>query len=153
MNWEPVCLWQEAARAIRRTGCPALLHCDAVQGFLKVPFTPKQLGVDLLSISGHKVHAPKGIGALYIRKGLKLPPLMLGGGQENGLRPGTEPTAQIAAFAAACQEGKASFAADTAHMAQLPGLCVQSLDGCSAGADGARSRGCSPHSAGLSARI
>lgn len=117
----------EATRAIRRTGCPALLHCDAVQGFLKVPFTPKQLGVDLLSISGHKVHAPKGIGALYIRKGLKLPPLMLGGGQENGLRPGTEPTAQIAAFAAACQEGKASFASDTAHMAQLRAYASKAL--------------------------
>ena len=92
---------REAAAAIRRTGCPALLHCDAVQGFLKIPFTPKELGVDLLSISGHKVHAPKGVGALYVRKGLKLPPLIRGGGQEGGLRSGTEATSQIAAFAAA----------------------------------------------------
>ncbi len=94
---------KEAAEAIRAAGSPALLHTDAVQAFLKVPFTPKDLGVDLLTISGHKVRAPKGIGALYIRKGLKLKPLLLGGGQENGLRPGTEPTAQIAALAAACQ--------------------------------------------------
>ena len=92
-----------AAEAIRAAGCPALLHTDAVQAFLKVPFTPKDLGVDLLTISGHKVRAPKGIGALYIRKGLKLKPLLLGGGQEGGLRPGTEPTAQIAALAAACR--------------------------------------------------
>lgn len=94
---------QEAAQAIRRTGCPALLHTDAVQAFLKVPFTPHGLGVDLLTISGHKVHAPKGIGGQYVRRGLTLPPLLLGGGQEGGLRSGTEPTAQIAAFAAACR--------------------------------------------------
>ena len=94
---------KEAAEAIRASGSPALLHTDAVQAFLKVPFTPRDLGVDLLTISGHKVRAPKGIGALYIRKGLKLKPLMLGGGQESGMRPGTEPTAQIAALASACQ--------------------------------------------------
>ena len=94
---------KEAAEAIRASGSPALLHTDAVQAFLKVPFTPRDLGVDLLTISGHKVRAPKGIGALYIRRDLKLSPLMLGGGQESGLRPGTEPTAQIAALAAACR--------------------------------------------------
>ncbi len=94
----------EAARAIRAARSPALLHCDAVQGFLKVPFTVRELGVDLLSLSGHKVGAPKGVGALYIKQGCKLKPLMLGGGQEGGLRPGTEATAQIAAFAAAVEE-------------------------------------------------
>ena len=61
----------EAAQAIRGSGCPALLHCDAVQGFLKVPFTPAELGVDLLTVSGHKIRAPKGIGVQYIRRGLK----------------------------------------------------------------------------------
>ena len=93
----------QAAQAIRASGSPALLHCDAVQGFLKIPFTPKELGVDLLTISGHKIRAPKGIGLQYIRKGLRLKPMLLGGGQEEGLRSGTEPTAQIAALAAACQ--------------------------------------------------
>ena len=92
----------QAARLVKERGCPALVHTDAVQAFLKVPFTPRALGVDLLTVSGHKVGAPKGIGALYLRRGLKLPPLLAGGGQERGLRPGTEPTAQIAAFAAAC---------------------------------------------------
>lgn len=94
---------REAAEAVRRSGCPALVHTDAVQGFLKIPFTPEGLGVDLLTLSGHKIGAPKGIGALYIRRGLKLRPLLFGGGQEGGLRPGTEPTAQIAALAAACR--------------------------------------------------
>ena len=93
----------EAAQLLRDAGSQALLHCDAVQAFLKVPFTPGALGVDVLTISGHKVRAPKGIGAQYIRSGLDLPPLMLGGGQERGLRPGTEPTAQAAALAAACE--------------------------------------------------
>ena len=94
-----------AAEAIRRTQCPALLHTDAVQGFLKVPFTPQGLGADLVTISGHKVRAPKGIGALYIKKERisKWKPLLPGGGQEGGLRSGTEPTAQIAALAAACR--------------------------------------------------
>ena len=92
-----------AADAIKASNSPALLHTDAVQGFLKVPFTLRDLGADLVTICAHKVRGPKGIGALYIRKDLipRIKPLLLGGGQEGGLRPGTEPTAQIAAFAAA----------------------------------------------------
>jgi cysteine desulfurase len=92
-----------AADAIKAANSPALLHTDAVQAFLKLPFTPKDLGADLVTICAHKVRGPKGIGALYIRKDLipRIKPLLLGGGQEGGLRPGTEPTAQIAAFAAA----------------------------------------------------
>ena len=82
----------EAAQSIRDAGSPALLHCDAV----------KKLGADLLTLSGHKIRAPKGIGVQYIRRGLNLKPLLTGGGQEGGLRPGTEPTAQAAALAAAC---------------------------------------------------
>ena len=81
----------ETARAIRAAGCPALLHCDAVQGFLKVPFTPKGLGVDLLTVSGHKIHAPKGIGALYIRKGLRLPPLIRGADRRRDCAPAPRP--------------------------------------------------------------
>lgn len=94
-----------AADAIRAAGAPALLHVDAVQGFLKVPFTPGELGADFITVCGHKVRAPKGIGGLYIRKDLipRVKPLLLGGGQERGLRPGTEATAQIAAFAAAVE--------------------------------------------------
>ena len=89
--------------ALRTAGSAALLHTDAVQAFMKIPFSPKSLGADLISVSGHKIHAPKGIGALYIRKGLRLKPLLVGGSQEDGRRAGTEATAQIAAFAAACE--------------------------------------------------
>lgn len=87
---------------LKSTGSQALLHTDAVQAFMKIPFSPKTLGADLISVSGHKIHAPKGIGALYIRRGLRLKPLIVGGSQEEGRRAGTEATAQIAAFAAAC---------------------------------------------------
>ncbi len=91
------------SRLLKEASSPALLHTDAVQAFMKLPFRPSSLGADLISISGHKVHAPKGIGALYIRKGLRLKPLIVGGSQEDGRRAGTEATAQIAAFAAACE--------------------------------------------------
>lgn len=85
--------------------CPnALFHTDAVQGFFKVPFRAATLGADMISVSGHKVHASKGVGALYLRAGLRLPPLLLGGGQEGSLRSGTEGLPQIAGLAAACRE-------------------------------------------------
>jgi len=109
----------EVAKLLKRKKSAALLHCDAVQGFLKVKFTPKELGVDFLAVSAHKVHAPKGIGAMYVRKGLKLPPMILGGGQEGGLRSGTEATAQMAAFAAAAKAGREELERDLAHLADL----------------------------------
>lgn len=109
----------EAATILKRAGSSALLHTDAVQAFCKVPFTPGSLGVDLLSVCGHKMGAPKGIGALYIRKGLTAAPLLLGGGQESSLRSGTEPMPQIASFAAACALRRTAFQDDTAHMAEV----------------------------------
>lgn len=93
------------SRMMKAQGSQALLHTDAVQAFLKLPFSAKTLGADLISISGHKIHAPKGIGALYVRKGVNLKPYILGGGQESGKRAGTEAMPQIAAFAAACEVG------------------------------------------------
>ena len=118
---------REAADLIRRSGSPALLHCDAVQGYLKVPFTVKELGADFVVVSGHKIHAPKGVGALYVRKGVKLSPMLRGGGQENGQRSGTEATAQLAAFAAAAQAGFARMGEDTAHMAELKAYAARTL--------------------------
>ena len=114
--------------------CPdAIFHTDAVQGFLKVPFQAKALGADLISISSHKVHGPKGVGALYIAPKLKsFPALMLGGGQENGYRSGTEATPAIMGFAAACEIGKATMQQDIAHeKALLSGLIeqIEKIDG------------------------
>ena len=101
--------------------CPnAIFHTDAVQGFLKVPFSAKTLGADLISISSHKVHGPKGAGALYISPKLKsFPPLLLGGGQESGYRSGTEGTPSIFSFAAACTAGSATFKEDITREKQL----------------------------------
>ena len=94
--------------------CPdALFHTDAVQGFLKIPFSAKTLGADLISVSSHKIHGPKGAGALYISPRLKsFPPLLTGGGQESGYRSGTEATPAIFGFAAACAVGAATFRQD-----------------------------------------
>ena len=100
----------DCVKAVNAFNPAILFHCDAVQGFLKTPKTLAKLGADLVTISGHKVGAPKGIGALYIKKGVRLPPLVTGGGQEEGLRSGTEATAQIAAFAAAVRAGAADSA-------------------------------------------
>lgn len=91
----------EIAGELKRRKSRALLHTDAVQAFCKIPFSVKSLGADLVAVSGHKVHAPKGVGALWVRKGVKLSPITYGGGQEKGLAPGTEPVPLIAAFGAA----------------------------------------------------
>ena len=97
----------EAVRAVKAFDKSILFHCDAVQGFLKVPFTMASLGCDTVAVSGHKIGGPKGVGALYVKQGVRLSPLLTGGGQEDGMRSGTEATAQIAGFAAACRAAMA----------------------------------------------
>jgi len=101
--------------------CPdAIFHTDAVQGFLKVPFQAKTLGADLISISSHKVHGPKGAGALYISPRLKsFPALLQGGGQENNYRSGTEGTPAIFGFAAACKTCLETFRQDISREKEL----------------------------------
>lgn len=110
-NNETGALYDIAAirREIDRSGCGALFHCDAVQGFLKTP-NQSELAkyCDTVSISAHKINALKGCGGLYIKKGTNLPVLIRGGGQERGLRSGTENTPAIAAFGAACSEWSSS---------------------------------------------
>ena len=107
------------AKALKKAKSIALLHTDAVQGFMKVPFSAKRLGADMITVSGHKIHAPKGIGALYIKTGVKIKPYIIGGAQESGLRAGTEAMPQIAAFGKACELAKASMNDATERMAQL----------------------------------
>ena len=94
----------QCVQAVKDYDRGILFHCDAVQGFLKLPAVLAGLGADLVTVSGHKLGAPKGVGALYVKKGVRLRPLLTGGGQEEGLRSGTEATAQIAGFAEACRQ-------------------------------------------------
>ena len=130
VNNETGCVFPvaETARLLREKKSPALLHCDAVQGFLKVSCDPAGWGVDMMSLSGHKLGAPKGIGGLYIGPRLREPrPLLPGGGQERGLRSGTEATAQIAGFAKAVALRLEDYDAKLAHMTALRDYCREKL--------------------------
>ena len=135
VNNETGCVFPvaETARLLKERRSRALLHTDAVQGFMKVPCDPKVLGVDMMSLSAHKIGGPKGIGALYVGPAVRnIRPLLHGGGQEEGTRSGTEATAQIAGFAKAAQLRGEGLEEKLAHMAQIKAYCREkllSLDG------------------------
>lgn len=95
---------QNIKTAVMRAGAPALIHVDAVQAFGKIHVKPSKIGADLISVSSHKIHGPKGAGALYIKKGVRIKPYVVGGGQENGVFSGTEAMPNIAGFGAAAAE-------------------------------------------------
>ena len=130
--------------------CPnAIFHTDAVQSFMKIPFSAKTLGADLITISSHKIHGPKGCGALYISPKLKsFPALLHGGGQEGNFRSGTEGTPAIFSFAAACEVGAAGLKADIAHEKALLNDLVDKISAL----DGIVINGCheAPHVLSLS---
>ncbi len=115
------------AKMLKAEGSKALLHTDAVQGFMKVPFSAKKLGADMISISGHKIHAPKGIGALYIKTGVKIKPLIRGGAQESGMRAGTEAMPQIAAFGKAAELAFSGMKVSCEKMASLRSLAMSTI--------------------------
>ncbi len=130
VNNETGCVFPvaEVAALLKERGSKALLHTDAVQAFLKVPFRADTLGADLISLSGHKLNAPKGVGALYIGPRCRaVRPLLAGGGQERGLRSGTEATAQIAGFAKAVELRLESYEAKLAHMEEIKQYALDRL--------------------------
>ena len=130
VNNETGCVFPigEIARLLRERGSKALLHTDAVQAFLKLPFRADTLGADLISVSGHKLNAPKGVGALYIGPRCRaVRPLLAGGGQEHGLRSGTEATAQIAGFAKAVELRCDHLEDKLRHMAEVKAYAVEKL--------------------------
>ena len=102
-------------------------HTDAVQAVGKIPIDVKKLGIDLLSISSHKLHGPKGIGALYIKNGTDIDPMILGGGQEFGLRSGTENVANIVGFGKACEIAKNNLNENISYMKKLRDILVEKV--------------------------
>lgn len=109
----------DISRLLRIKKSKAILHTDAVQGFCKLPIFAPKLGADLITLSSHKIHGPKGAGALYIKKGLRLPPLIMGGGQEREFRSGTEAMPALCAFGKAAGLGKATLSESIAHIRSL----------------------------------
>ena len=119
---------REISRICRESG--VALHTDAVQAVGKIPVDVDRLGVDMLSISSHKINGPKGVGALYIRDGMRIRPMILGGGQEAGMRSGTENVAGVVGFGKACQLARDSMEERSGHMTRLRDLLVEMvLDG------------------------
>ena len=115
---------QQAFAQIKREYPQVITHCDAVQGFMKLPVSPAKLNADLLTVSGHKVHACKGVGALYHKKGIRLIPLMKGGEQEGAMRPGTESVPLIAGFGAAVGDLRGTIAARAEYVSGLRSECI-----------------------------
>jgi len=107
----------DIARAAQHHG--AIVHTDAAQSIGKIPVDVQTLGVDLLSVAGHKLYAPKGVGALFVRRGTPLAPFVLGAGHERGIRPGTENVASIVGLGVACESACRDMAAWTARVHQL----------------------------------
>ena len=114
----------KALFALAKRNAPGVVtHCDAVQGFMKTIFSPAAIGADMVTVSSHKIHGPKGVGALYVSaevlKAKKLIPVTLGGGQESGMRSGTENTIGIAGFGAACARAQSTLRDDLRRMSAL----------------------------------
>ncbi len=121
---------EHIARVIRQRrseGAPVLFHVDAVQAWGKIPLSPGQIAVDLLSLSGHKVHGPKGVGVLFVRKGVRLAPSLWGGDQERQLRPGTENVAGIAGLGAAARLLDEDLGGVSAHLATLKSRLLEQV--------------------------
>lgn len=115
-------------KAVQRANSPALIHIDCVQAFGKIPVKPSKLGADLVSVTAHKIHGPKGVGALYVKKGVRILPRFFGGEQEKKLRPGTEAIPLIAGFGTAC-DMIGDYATLTQHMHEINAYARQKLSG------------------------
>ncbi len=102
-------------------------HTDAVQAVGKIPINVKELGIDLMSISSHKLYGPKGIGALFIKNGINIDPVILGGGQEQGLRSGTENVANIVGFGKACEIAKNNLQENISKMKKLRDTLIENV--------------------------
>ncbi len=120
---------EEAAAMVKRFNPAIVFHVDGVQGYGKYRILPKKMGIDLLSVSGHKIHGPKGVGFLYVSEKVKITPVIFGGGQQKGLRSGTENVPGIAGLAKAVEEVYANLDEDTARMRGLKECFVSGIQG------------------------
>ena len=119
---------REIAEGLKARNPQTLLHTDAVQAFLKIPFSARTLGADMISLSAHKIGGPKGIGALYLGPRMRnVKPLLPGGGQERGLRSGTEATAQMAGFARAVELRMENLPETLSRMAEIKAYAIEQL--------------------------
>ncbi|MBE5832109.1 MAG: cysteine desulfurase [Butyrivibrio sp.] len=121
---EPI---EEAGKLIKSINKDIVFHVDAVQAYGKVLIRPRTMNIDLLSVSSHKIHGPKGVGFLYIRKGTKITPICYGGGQQKGMRSGTENVPGIAGMALAAEKCYENFDAHIKEMYELKKYLVSSL--------------------------
>jgi cysteine desulfurase len=119
----------EAGEVIKRRNPQTLFHVDAVQGFGKCRIYPNKMQIDMLSVSGHKIHGPKGIGFLYIREGSKVSPILYGGGQQKGMRSGTENVPGIAGLAKAAELVYANLDKDVDRMYSLREMLIEGISG------------------------
>lgn len=122
---EPI---EEAARVIKQKNPNCLFHVDAIQSYGKFRIYPKRMGIDLLSVSGHKIHGPKGSGFLFVRDKVKVHPLILGGGQERGMRSGTENVPAIAGLGQAAMEIYQNFESNQTRMYRLRDYFIQEVE-------------------------
>ena len=120
---------REIAQIAKKKNPGVFVHTDSVQGFGKLPVVPKRMGVDLLSVSGHKIHGPKGVGFLYIKDKVKIRPIIFGGGQQRDLRSGTENVPGIAGLGQAAFEAYEHFDEKIEHMFELREYFIEQLSG------------------------
>jgi cysteine desulfurase len=121
---EPI---EEAAKLIHEKAPQAIFHVDAIQSYGKVPLFPEKMGVDIVTVSGHKIHGPKGSGFIYINPKVKVAPQILGGGQEEGFRSGTQNVPAAAALGVAVDEIFADFDGNVARMAAMRAHMIEEL--------------------------
>lgn len=120
---------EEAAQIVKSFNSTIVFHVDGVQGYGKYRILPKKMGIDLLSVSGHKIHGPKGVGFLYVNERVKITPVIFGGGQQKGLRSGTENVPGIAGLAKAVEEVYANLDEDTGRMRGLKEYFIAGIQG------------------------
>lgn len=120
---------RETFMAVKRSFPEIITHCDCVQGYMKLPIKAASLGADLISLSAHKIHGVKGVGAIYIKKGVRVIPIVTGGKQEKGIRSGTESVPLIAAFGAAVDKFRPTIAERYERVSQLKSHLLEKIGG------------------------